>query len=558
MAQEFNTQGLFGVEDDEKNPFEIDEGMLLGEPSEDADINPMMLAGLGLGGGIVASQTGGMPSTSGLLSSFAQKVAAQDAAKQAASTAQARASGAVIGRNLPAGGANPAVTGSVKPGTLQNVSNILGRNLPAGGANPEVTGRVRSGTFSSAVKPTVGLAGATLATKPALALLGGYMGGKAIDALVGSGMRGVGLTEREGGLGAISGESLGESIFGDGNLPAFSEEELAQIQQGSIQNDQIATPTAPVVDDEPSSISKLGSFFNPIASGGPGFPPAFTPPSVGATQAEDIIQLDPIVRKLDPSGDEAILARRAERESQFAPTGGLTTVGGAPLSEFLSGQAMPESGFTRPERLLSGRGVTLTPEQMDARSTRADAFSDYEDQAAAREARLDARPDFGAAISDRESRGTGEMSMADAVDLAGGDRKKARAMIIRQRQGLNPITGNREKTEEERAQASEARELDLEIAQARLDEFKKEKPTAFEKAKENVDAAIKAGILAEAERKRAMLIALGLAPRDANGTPDFSEFMGGGSKKPSFATEAEALASGVKGEVTIGGRPAII
>jgi hypothetical protein len=190
--------------------------------------------------------------------------------------------------------------------------------------------------------------------------------------------------------------------------------------------------------------------------------------------------------------------------------------------------------------------------------TRADAFPDYEDQAAAREARLAARPDFGSAISDRERRGTGEMSMADAVDLAGGNRKKARAMIIRQRQGLNPITGNREQTEEERAQASEARELDLEIAQARLDEFKKEKPTAFEKAKENVDAAIEAGILAEAERKRAMLIALGLAPRDANGTPDFSDFMGGGSKKPSFATEAEALASGVKGEVIIGGRPAII
>jgi hypothetical protein len=129
---------------------------------------------------------------------------------------------------------------------------------------------------------------------------------------------------------------------------------------------------------------------------------------------------------------------------------------------------------------------------------------------------------------------------------------------MRAEAGLNPITGNREQTEEERAQSFQARELDLEIAQAKLDDFQKEKPTAFEKAKKNVDAAIEAGILAESERKRAMLIALGLAPRDANGTPDFSEFMGGGSQKPSFSTEAEALASGVKGEVIIGGRPAII
>lgn len=110
---------------------------------------------------------------------------------------------------------------------------------------------------------------------------------------------------------------------------------------------------------------------------------------------------------LDPTSDEAILANRAQREAQFAPAGGLTTVGGASLSEFLSGQAMPEQGFTREESPLGGRGVTLTQDQMNILS-------------AEREARLDARPDFGEAVSDRDrraARGDG-ISMADQTAMA--------------------------------------------------------------------------------------------------------------------------------------------
>ena len=106
---------------------------------------------------------------------------------------------------------------------------------------------------------------------------------------------------------------------------------------------------------------------------------------------------------LDPTSDEAILANRAQREAQFAPTGGLTTVGGASLSEFLSGQAMPEQGFTQAERPLGGRGVTLTPDQMNALS-------------AEREVRIGADQ----TISDRDrraARGDG-ISMADQTDMA--------------------------------------------------------------------------------------------------------------------------------------------
>ena len=46
-----------------------------GQQETGMDTNPMLMGGLGLGGGYVASQTGGAPATSQVLSSFAQKVA---------------------------------------------------------------------------------------------------------------------------------------------------------------------------------------------------------------------------------------------------------------------------------------------------------------------------------------------------------------------------------------------------------------------------------------------------------------------------------------------------
>jgi len=97
----------------------------------------------------------------------------------------------------------------------------------------------------------------------------------------------------------------------------------------------------------------------------------------------------------------------AQAQAPTAPTGGLTTVGGASLSEFLSGQAMPEQGFTQEESPLGGRGVTLTQDQMNELS-------------AQREARLDARRPGDQSVSDRDrraARGDG-ISMADQTAMA--------------------------------------------------------------------------------------------------------------------------------------------
>jgi hypothetical protein len=97
----------------------------------------------------------------------------------------------------------------------------------------------------------------------------------------------------------------------------------------------------------------------------------------------------------------------AQAQAPTAPTGGLTTVGGASLSEFLSGQAMPEQGFTQEESPLGGRGVTLTQDQMNELS-------------AQREARLDARLPGDQSVSDRDRRAArgDSISMADQVAMA--------------------------------------------------------------------------------------------------------------------------------------------
>ena len=100
-------------------------------------------------------------------------------------------------------------------------------------------------------------------------------------------------------------------------------------------------------------------------------------------------------------------AQTTQAQAATAPAGGLTTVGGASLSEFLSGQAMPEQGFTQAERPLGGRGVTLTPDQMNELS-------------AEREARLDARLPGDQSVSDRDRRAArgDDISMADQTAMA--------------------------------------------------------------------------------------------------------------------------------------------
>ena len=165
--------------------------------------------------------------------------------------------------------------------------------------------------------------------------------------------------------------------------------------------------------------------------------PSYTPYQEDAIRAQAEMGVDglsPIPKFLS---DQGIGANRAKRETaeMLQQGNGLTTVGGTPLSEFLSGKALPEQGLMRAENPMYGDNSLSRGLGGDA------ATQAFQDASAAREARIEQNFGNGQAVSDRERRGTGEMSMEAAVRMAGGDRDKARQMIELQRQGRDPITG---------------------------------------------------------------------------------------------------------------------
>ena len=130
-------------------------------------------------------------------------------------------------------------------------------------------------------------------------------------------------------------------------------------------------------------------------------------PSVNPFSLESAEQVNPIMRAQE-LGSATQGQGATQEQEETAPRSGLTTVGGASLSEFLSGQAMPEQGFVREERRLGGRGVTLSPEQMNELS-------------AEREARLAARiPGDQTAVDTRaaQSRTTGGQTEGLSFDDA--------------------------------------------------------------------------------------------------------------------------------------------
>ena len=170
--------------------------------------------------------------------------------------------------------------------------------------------------------------------------------------------------------------------------------------------------------------------------------PSYTPYQEDAIRAQAEMGVDglsPIPKFLS---DQGIGANRAKRETaamlqqnQALQGNGLTTVGGIPLSEFLSGKALPEQKLMRAENPMYGDNSLSRGLGGDV------ATQAFQDASAAREARIEQNFGNGRAVSDRERRGTGEMSMEAAVRMAGGDRVKARQMIELQRQGRDPVTG---------------------------------------------------------------------------------------------------------------------
>jgi hypothetical protein len=144
---------------------------------------------------------------------------------------------------------------------------------------------------------------------------------------------------------------------------------------------------------------------------------------------------------------------------------------GQSIGDYLRGADTPQGAteqFVDPQGRLRRR--------MAGTDQLAPEYSSYERESAAREARLAARPDFMEA-QPSQARKDGVMSMAQAVKVAGGDKKKARSMIELQKMGRDPLTGQPEKPEGMTEYQTET----LRQNQERID-FAKEEAEAAKKA----------------------------------------------------------------------------
>jgi hypothetical protein len=120
---------------------------------------------------------------------------------------------------------------------------------------------------------------------------------------------------------------------------------------------------SPSVDDSPSFVSKLGSLFNPsgASGGGSGLPPAFTPPSAGATQAQEGTDISPIT--LESLGLESP-QQRILREGAQAATGASAsqaTPSVTPTIETPSGDAQGQVELPEPRGTFSTSPVSIDP-----------------------------------------------------------------------------------------------------------------------------------------------------------------------------------------------------
>ena len=231
---------------------------------------------------------------------------------------------------------------------------------------------------------------------------------------------------------------------------------------------------------------------------------SFTPRST-FTQADGrIMQEDEFgqQREITPSQlnqFQADMAQLGQPTQTAAPMGVDATrarLGGMTLNQYLNAPGGTEgvSGLrTDPQ----GR---MIPGGFD---TRADAYGQYEDevsQAYQRQSeRMQQRADQrGGTAGPRTYGGYTTAQLRGMV--GGGD--DLRAAQMRAEAGLNPITGNREKTEAERAQSSEQGQLQNQALQARIDVLKQGNP---DKVKEAEDAAARMGL----EGRAATIFTLG-------------------------------------------------
>lgn len=539
--------------------------------------NNLMQAGLGLGGAAFAAQAGRAPAPvpmGGQLSPLAQQVAQNDAARQAA-VRQAAAASRPIGSNLPVNPASPAVGSSGGTRLPSNPSVAAARQAAATSAQRAVP------SLASRALPMLGQGGSAFA--------GGYTVGSVLDKafdISGNIARGLfpdapTLTREErAALGQAGAETADIPATGGGSgtqynpygLPAARQDDVTPLQEiGAVLGGPFRPSPAAIeaiearTQAEPTILPAAVEEYRALGTD--------VPPLGGETIGAGTVLQEPsqIVSEAGVPTMQETIAGLTELTAPTAPTAPTLPEGvepGSPQATFLAERARgelspaqiaqaqefaasmgttfdPETGYSREPFLQAqaarGMGLRTDPQGRMIPAgfeTRAEAFPEYERQAAAREARMDARPDFMVA-QPVESRVGQQYTDAQLQDITGGGEAFQRAKAL-QDAGFDPVTGKRPEEQTEIEKATEQARLDLiraqteramreepapdpeaeriarETAQARLDLINtqieaagKADPDKLAKVTAEADRLVAGGVLPEGARQAYILGQMG-------------------------------------------------
>ena len=616
-----------------------------GQQETGMDTNPLLMGGLGLGGGLVASQTGGAPVTSQVLSPFAQKVAAQDASRMAA-------------RNLPQLIGTPQTYQGVPtgPNTLpQFTGTAQARPVPGTQIVPQT--QLSTINQSPAVQSSGSLSNKTTTAKPGTANYGvnrtsPYTMGP-LKSLLGT------LTKGLVGSLAVAPIEMGDATIGGAfNRRVAAGEDPAEVRAslgldadyGNAQDFGYAVPdatldaTTPVTEAPKNALldlaeregalgPKLTDIFqgraealsarteNPIDATDPG--PVAAPGSPQAIFEEakklglgdrDIAGFEKVAARMgttfdpvygfsrDPfleyqqeqeylsdrpgygdagaandqyqsadfdtisqgvfdtpmTGMRPINAETGEPLSQAvidaaaraglelpmasvplpqAPVNSIpmgrdetrARLGGMTLNQYLNAPDGAVSGLrTDPQgRMIPGRGRAAQDGVFAYDDmTRADAYGQYEDEVSQAYQRQSERMQQRADQRDGTAgpRTYGGYTTAQLRGMVGGG-DNLRAAQMRAEAGLNPVTGNRAKTAEER-------QISTDILNAQLNKLEKSEPNKYNSAVSEVESLVASGILPADKSREAILSKLGYDLEELLGIDGTGAGGGGGVEVP--------------------------
>lgn len=541
MAQEFNSPfSPFGATKPEEELLYPEQGMqfggtggsLFGAQPTNGGIDPTVLAGLGLGGGIVAAGTGGQAATSQVLSPFAQRVAAQDAARLAAQNRPALIGGPTTTQGVLVGNTPAQYTGTAQGRPVSGTQLAPQGQPPAAratGGAPAVRG-TSGAPMKIAQKVGTAAKASRFASPGSIAYTAADIGTAALT--------GKGITQRI--VEPIAG-SLAELYYGDGNLPAFSPEELAQIQQGPVAQDP-GLPQMSRLGDEPLTFTAptgLSSAPQRAAELA-----ATLPDDSGLMGAPGVQGTGIPTTTLDIDGG-SVTVPQALADQTFQGIGAApmsieetrARLGGRTLNEYLNAPSGTEgvSGLrTDPQGRMIPAGF----------ETRADAGrAAYEDASAERDARLAARMQQpGESITDRDTRNAAARTQSsqnvptdvrEAMLTPEGRRtakqinRLARWSGSTQGQEMGGVAGLEQSLQPVDAQKQQYDAMRLYKLGLEIDKMQQEKPSEYQEAAAGVDEAIAAGSIKPEDRNKFILRDLGWQAKEGEDSSDLMSIIYG-------------------------------